>query len=384
MSLFIEGIGTASPRGVATQDQAIASAEQFCPSSSEERRQLRAIYRLARIKTRHSVLIDGVDRNGEPTQSFFLPRTDPTDRGPTTSARMRRYEEAAPVLAVEAGRAALADAGCDAGAITHLITVSCTGFVAPGFDVQMIRELGLPRSTPRTHIGFMGCHGVFHALRAARAFTDAMPEARVIVCAVELCTLHFQYGWSPDLIVANALFADGAAALVASGAVPGLKTRPPSGTGTNAMASSPAGVAPPWELALSGAALLDHSNDEMTWRIGDHGFQMTLSPRVPGLLQRSLRPWLDQWLGKAGRSIDQVASWAIHPGGPRILESCAEVTGCTRDDLAVSHEVLANFGNMSSPTILFILEQLRRSGAPRPCLALGFGPGLSVEGALFT
>ena len=432
MSLFIEGIGTASPSGVATQDQAAASAEQFCPSNDEERRQLRAIYRLTRVKTRHSVVVDAADLNGAPTQSFFPPRKDPTDRGPTTSARMKLYEAAAPPLALEAARVALADSGRDASEITHLITVSCTGFVAPGFDVQILRGLGLRASTPRLHVGFMGCHGVFHALRTARAFTDATPEACVIVCSVELCSIHFQYGWSPDLIVANALFADGAAAVVASGAPAGLETRPRSGTTDEAMASATIGAGPgpktrppsgatdeamasattgagpgpktrppsgtahdgaapsasgamlPWELAMSGAALLENSNDEMTWRIGDHGFQMTLSSRVPGLIQRSLRPWLDPWLATRGLSVDRIASWAVHPGGPRILESCAEVTGCTREDYAVSHEVLANFGNMSSPTILFILDRLRRSGAPRPCLALGFGPGLSVEGALFT
>jgi predicted naringenin-chalcone synthase len=364
MSLFIEGIGTATPRGIATQEQAAASAETLGPTTEEERRQLRAIYRLTRVKTRHSVVVDGVDSHGAATQSFLPPRKDPTDRGPTTFARMRLYEQEAAPLAIEAARAALGDAGRTGGEITHLITVSCTGFVAPGFDVQMIRELGLPSSTARTHIGFMGCHGVFHALRVAKAFTDASPDARVLLCAVELCTLHFQYGWSPDLVVANALFADGAGAVVASG--------------------QNVGAPDAWELAMSGAALLEHSLDEMTWRIGDHGFQMTLSSRVPGLIQRSLRPWLDSWLGARGLGIDKVASWAVHPGGPRILESCAEVTGCSREDYAVSHQVLGEFGNMSSPTILFILDRLKRSGAPRPCLALGFGPGLSVEGALFT
>jgi predicted naringenin-chalcone synthase len=375
MSFFIEGTGTASPPGVATQEQAAASAEALGPTTDEERRQLKAIYRMARVRTRRSVLIDGVGPDGAPTQSFFPPRKDANDKGPATSVRMGLYEKAAGPLAVEAARAALADAGRRAEEITHLITVSCTGFVAPGFDIQMIRELGLASSTPRAHIGFMGCHGAFHALRAAKAITDATPEALVLVGVVELCSLHFQYGWSPDLVVANALFADGAGAVVASG----------SGSGANARAASPAaGGGARWELAMSGAALLEHSNDEMTWRIGDHGFQMTLSSRVPGLIQRSLRPWLDAWLGGRGLGVDRIASWAVHPGGPRILESCAEVTGCTRQDFAVSHEVLSEFGNMSSPTILFILDRLRRRSAPRPCLALGFGPGLSVEGALFT
>jgi predicted naringenin-chalcone synthase len=363
MSLFVEGIGTGTPLYAATQEQAAAFAEALGPYDEEQRRQLHAIYRLSRIRTRRSVLLEPPGSDGAPRQSFFPPRQDASDRGPSTVERMRRYEADAPGLAIAAARAALVDAGRAPSEITHLITVSCTGFVAPGFDVLMLRQLGMPASTARTHIGFMGCHGAFHALRVARAFTDASPDARVLVCAVELCSLHFQYGWSPDLVVANALFGDGAAAVVASGTPRRERRR--------------------WELAASTSALLEDSVDEMTWRIGDHGFQMTLSPRVPGLIQQSLRPWLDGWLASRDLTVGGVATWAVHPGGPRILESCAQVTGCARADYAVSHEVLAEFGNMSSPTILFILERLWRQDAPRPCLAIGFGPGLSAEAALF-
>jgi predicted naringenin-chalcone synthase len=363
MSLWIEGQGTGTPRHEATQEQAAGFAETLGPEDDEQRRQLRAIYRLSRIRTRRSVLQESPGAEGVTGQTFYPPRRDARDRGPSTAERMRRYEAEAPALAFAAARAALADAGREPAEVTHLVTVSCTGFVAPGFDVRLMRELGLPASTSRTHLGFMGCHGAFHALRVAKAFTDADPRACVLLCAVELCSLHFQYGWSPDLVVANALFGDGAAAVVAGGADRG-------GRGG-------------WELAASSSALLGDSAEEMTWRIGDHGFQMTLSPRVPGLIQESLRPWLDPWLAGQGLDVERVASWAVHPGGPRILESCAQVTGRTRADFAASHEVLAEFGNMSSPTILFILERLRRRDAPRPCLAIGFGPGLSAEAALF-
>lgn len=363
MSLWIEGLGTGTPLYAATQEQAAAFAEALGPEDDEQRRQLRAIYRLSRIRTRRSVLLEPPDAEGAARQSFLPLRRDAEDRGPSTAERMKKYEAEAPRLAVSAARAALADAGRSPTEITHLVTVSCTGFVAPGFDVQMMRQLGLSATTSRTHLGFMGCHGAFHALRVARAFTESSPHACVLICAVELCSLHFQYGWSPDLVVANALFGDGAGAVVAGGATRRGRAD--------------------WELTANSSALLDDSAEEMTWRIGDHGFRMTLSARVPGLIQQSLRPWLDPWLASQALSVEDVASWAVHPGGPRILEACAQVTGRTRADFTVSHEVLAEFGNMSSPTILFILDRLRNHDAPRPCLAIGFGPGLSAEAALF-
>jgi predicted naringenin-chalcone synthase len=276
---------------------------------------------------------------------------------------MARYEQEAPRLATEAARAALADAGRDPRDVTHVVSVSCTGFAAPNFDLGLVRQLGLPATVARTHVGFMGCHGALNGLRIARAFADSDPGACVLVCAVELCSLHYQYGWSGDRVVANAIFGDGAAALVGGAA------RPP---GSNV-----------WELSGSGAALLEDSAELMRWQIGNHGFDMSLSTRVPGVIERALRPWLDAWLADRHLAVADIATWAIHPGGPRILESVAQATGIGRADYAISQEVLSEFGNMSSPTILFILERLRRRGAPRPCLALGFGPGLAAEAALF-
>jgi predicted naringenin-chalcone synthase len=121
----------------------------------------------------------------------------------------------------------------------------------------------------------------------------------------------------------------------------------------------------------------------MTWNIGDHGFTMTLSPRVPDLIAAHLRPWLEQWLGQHGLGLERVASWAVHPGGPRILSAVEKALGLPREATAVSREVLAACGNMSSPTVLFILDRLRERSAPRPCVALGFGPGLVAEAMLF-
>ena len=362
MPFFVHGIGTASPPHAISQEHAAALALEY-GSSGEQVRQLKALYRLTRVKTRRSVVLDAGSDSGEARQSFFPPVRGAGDRGPSTAERMARYEEAAPRLAAEAARAALADAGRSPGEITHVVSVSCTGFAAPNFDLGLVRLLGLPGTVARTHVGFMGCHGALNGLRVARAYAESDPGACVLVCAVELCSVHYQYGWNPDWLVANAIFGDGAAALV------GAAARPARGEA--------------WELARSGASLLEDSAELMSWRIGNHGFEMSLAARVPNVIERELRPWLDAWLASQGLSVDRIATWAIHPGGPRILESVAQATGIGRADYAISQEVLSEFGNMSSPTILFILERLRRRGAPRPCLALGFGPGLAVEAALF-
>ena len=275
---------------------------------------------------------------------------------------MRRYEEQAGALAVSAGREALRDAGVPPERVTHVITVSCSGFYAPGFDITLIKQLGLAAQVARTHIGFMGCHGMLNGLRVARAFLAADPGACILLCAVEMCSLHHQYGWDSDQIVANALFADGAAALV------GVSGQTSAGS--------------VYRVVSSGSTLVDDCEDAMSWRIADHGFQMTLSPRVPELISRTIRPYLEGWLAGQGMDFAAVGSWAVHPGGPRILAAFGEATGLSRAMLEPSYKVLAEYGNMSSPTVLFILERLRRIGAPRPCVALAFGPGLAVESVL--
>jgi len=137
-----------------------------------------------------------------------------------------------------------------------------------------------------------------------------------------------------------------------------------------------------WRVTAAGSCLVPASADAMTWTVGDHGFEMTLAKSVPGLIADHLRPWLESWLLAQGVSLEKVGSWAIHPGGPRILDAVEKALGLTKDATAVARHVFAEHGNMSSPTVLFILEQLQRAEAARPCVALGFGPGLTAEGAL--
>lgn len=365
MSLTIHGLGTALPPHHIAQGAAAAIATEMAlphqvPSPSQ-RRLLDTLHRRSGVATRHSVLLEPPGKNAESHQTFFGPTS------PGTGERMRRYAQEAPPLALRAVLGALEQAQLPPERITHLITVSCTGFHAPGVDLALMAALPLAADVARTHVGFMGCHGALNGLRVAAGFTGADPQACVLLCAVELCSLHLQYGWDAERIVANALFADGAAALVASGEAPA--TSLPTAPGLR-------------RLIASGSLLVPASAGAMSWGIEDHGFAMTLSPKVPDLIAEHLGPWLAGWLAVHDLTLAAINSWAVHPGGPRILSAVTEALGLDPLLIDPSRSVLMDCGNMSSPTLLFILERLRRSDAPGPCLAMAFGPGLCVEVAL--
>jgi predicted naringenin-chalcone synthase len=183
----------------------------------------------------------------------------------------------------------------------------------------------------------------------------------------------------------NALFSDGAAALVCKS---GMSDQPASArtghvTKTVPYAAGESAKPHAMRLVATGSCLIPNSTDVMAWRIGDHGFDMYLSASVSAVIQQHLRSWIEQWLAKYDVSIKAIRSWAIHPGGPRILDAVESSLGLTPDDTADARGVLAEYGNMSSPTILFVLNRLQQRDAPMPCVALGFGPGLSIEAALF-
>ena len=355
MSLAIVGLGTAVPPTSVSRAEGQLAARHLSCHTAEQVTWLDSIYANAGVDTRHLVLgkeivrdfIEGTRTSG----SIFLPSGTDDDLGPTTAQRLQQYKADAAPLALRAARRAFEQSGLAPRDITHVITVSCTGFYAPGVDVQLIQALGLSAETQRTHIGFMGCHGALNGLRVAQAFADADPAARVLLCAVELCSLHYYYQWDPQRIIANALFADGAAAIV----------------------GVPAGSAPKdaWTIRASGSRVFPDSADAMTWTVGDHGFAMTLSRRVPGLIAEHLRPWLTTWLAREKLQLEDIGSWAIHPGGPKILDAVEEALVLPRALGIASREVFAEYGNMSSPTVLFILERLRQRRAARPCVALG-------------
>jgi predicted naringenin-chalcone synthase len=319
------------------------------------------LYRRSGVETRNTVVLKADQGTLQERVPFYPAASGPEDRGPTTGQRMAWYEAEAPPLAEAAARRALEDASTPVDAITHLVTVSCTGFFSPGLDAALIDALGMLPTVHRTHVGFMGCHGALNGLRVA-ASQAGEAESRVLLCAVELCSLHFAYGWNSEMVVANTLFADGAAAVV----------------GTPVKNGATSG----WSVQAQGTFLMPKSGDAMTWRIGDHGFRMTLSAEVPQLIRTHLGGWLGDWLKCQGLRVDEVGSWAVHPGGPRILDAVEDALALENGMLDVSRDVLRGHGNMSSPTVLFVLERLRKEGAALPCVALAFGPGLVVEAML--
>ena len=373
MTIEIIGLGHALPAGSLTQAEAAIAASRLRRTDEgvdyeRELQLLNVLYRRSGVNRRHSVLLSAGEDAAVERQTFYEVADSRTDRGPGTAARMGRYETEAPVLAEQACRAALTKTAIAADRIDHLVTVSCSGFNSPGFDLDLYKKLGLDLNVSRTHVGFMGCHGALNGLRVASALARSQPGSNVLLCAVELCSLHHQYTDDPQQIVANSLFADGAAAAV-------LRSLPES----EDRLASKAGV---WKLLASGSYLIPDTTEAMSWRIGDHGFTMTLSAQVPEVIKSELKPWLEGWLNKQNLSMDKVATWAIHPGGPRIVSAAASALELSKEAVKTSLDVLNDCGNMSSPTILFILQRLLDEGARGPCVALAFGPGLVVEAAL--
>lgn len=356
MSILITGLGTAVPHHRISQVDAAEISKRFSCETAAQERLFQTLYRRTGVDGRNCVVLDRSEGTLNDRQSFY------SSSDPTTLDRMRKYEEQAGSLALAACKTALRDAICEPDCITHLVTISCTGFFAPGFDIELVKQLPLPARVARTQIGFMGCQGALNGLRVARAFLEADPSACVLLCALELCSLHHQYGWDADKIVANALFSDGAAAVIATS---DQSARPHR-----------------YRLLASGSTVVQNSAEAMSWRIGNQGFEMSLSARVPDLICQYLRPWLESWLADHRLALCDIPSWAVHPGGPRILSAVAEALDLDRHALEASQQVLADHGNMSSPTILFILDRLCTAGAAGPCVSLAFGPGLSIEAAL--
>jgi predicted naringenin-chalcone synthase len=249
----------------------------------------------------------------------------------------------------------------DAKEITHLITVSCTGMSAPGLDLQVSEALELPPNVFRTSVNFMGCYAAVHALKIAKMICDTTSNANVVIVCTELCTIHFQQAYTLDNASSSLLFADGSAAVLVSNKI--------SRSNSLQMKSFYA------EVAYKGKA-------DMSWAISNEGFLMTLSSYVPQLIQEDIEAFVQKALQAANLSKHEITHWCIHPGGKKILEVIQAKLGLSIEDLACSKKVLSEFGNMSSPTILFVLQEMMKSmkdNTATNVFGVAFGPGLTME-----
>ena len=317
------------------------------------------IYASSGITKRHSVLADYT--KDSPADFEFFPPNWALEPFPTTAARMKVFEQWSVDLAEEACRKALRESGAEPAEITHLIFTTCTGLFAPGPDILLIGRLGLGAQVHRAVLGFMGCYAGFSGLRMAGQILGAEPEAVVLQVCVELCSLHFQKQALPDFIVANSLFADGAAAAVYA--------RPGRFKG---------GLA---DLVATHSRVEKDSLEHMSWRIGPTGFEMRLDREVPARLKAAAPGFVAELFDRAGLERSGSA-WAIHPGGRKIVEEVQSSLGLTDSQVQSSFEVLGSCGNMSSGTILFVLDRELRRSTQGAVAALGFGPGLTMEAAV--
>lgn len=278
-----------------------------------------------------------------------------------TGARMRRFVEEAVPLGKEALAGCLRDAALEPGDVDLLAVVSCTGYATPGLDILLARDLGLGASTRRLAVGHMGCYAALPGLDAVADSVAARGATALLLC-LELTTLHLQPPTDdPEQIVAHALFADAAAAVAVTPARGRLDV---------------VDVVAHTDAATAGL---------MTWDVTDLGFRMSLSATVPKVLAQHVAPVVDALLARHGVSRGAVAGWAVHPGGPRIVDVVQDRLGLVADDVAVSRSVLRDYGNCSSATVLLILDRLmaeRDLVAGDHVVALAFGPGLTLYTAL--
>jgi predicted naringenin-chalcone synthase len=309
MTAALLSLGTALPAHVLEQT---AARDLYLAQPGTGRlteRLVRTVFGACGVGRRHTVLPELVDEDARAGSAYVGPGG--RILGPLTGARNRTYVQEAPALFAAAARDALA--GCpalDPADVTDVITVSCTGFFAPGPDYQLVRDLGLNPATRRSHIGFMGCHGALVGLRQAAAVAEADPDAVVLVVAVELCTLHLQRARDPDAIRGASLFADGAAAAVVS-------------------ATAPAGVEPLLRLDRFRTLVIPDGERDMAWSIGDEGFEMILGAAVPRVIEENIHTALDALLDGPGGAVDRAAitDWAVHPGGRSILDKLEKTLG---------------------------------------------------------
>lgn len=316
-------------------------------------RKMRFLYRQSGIDYRYSTI---PDYSREVNEWKFYPHSENLEPFPLLEQRMTWYHKHAPALSVDAIRQCL-QGQLKSEELTHLITVSCTGMSAPGLDLQVVELLDLPLTIARSSVNFMGCYAAIHALKMADDICNANPEAKVMIVCTELCTLHFQKEATPDQITSSMLFGDGSAAALVTG----------NGFGKSG-----------WKLDGFYSEVIPRGKRDMSWELSSTGFLMTLSGYIPELIEEDFDALCSRALERKSLKKEDIAHWCIHPGGKRILEAIQKTMGLEENQLGASYEVLRQYGNMSSPTILFVLKTLMTENTGR-LFGAAFGPGLTME-----
>lgn len=347
----ILNIATQAPAFTYAQTEILAYMQDFHKADAKVGRQLNVLYHRSGITTRNSVLPDFRD-NGLPSQLF------PNGPLPGLNKRLALYQEKAVDLGTLAAQKAMQDIVVPAE-ITDIIAVTCTGLFAPGLEFQLLKSLGLHRHVQRHPINFVGCYAAIPALHLANLICGSNPQAKVLMVSVELCSIHMQPDTDRDTLTANAIFADGAAAAVIVGA----------------------------EVEAADGLQLGHHLGEvhpqgeadMSWTPAERGFLMRLSSYVPHLIREEIRNFVEEGLKRAKLQPSDV-NWAFHPGGLQILDKISQAMELDKAALAPSYQTLADHGNMSSATLLYVLKSIMEEGkVNRPIFCAAFGPGLTFE-----
>lgn len=359
---YITAIGTANPSYRFEQSALADFMVKAMQLDEADSRKLKTIFRASGIEHRHSVL----DDYGKSSDYSFFSNSPDFEPFPSTDSRLNRFRAHAlnlSVSAVESMNRSIPD--FNATEVTHLIVVCCTGMYAPGLDIELVEKLTLRSTVQRTCITFMGCYAAFNALKVADAFCCKDRDAKVLIVCTELCSLHFQKSISDDNFLANALFADGSAAVL-------VQAKPAGKVSLN--------------LEAFYNDLAPEGTNDMAWNIGNAGFEMRLSSYVPDIIKKGIGALTDKLLQKISRPLSDVQHFAIHPGGKKILVAIEEALKLKRGQTVAAFDVLRRYGNMSSPTVLFVLmeifQKLTAADDGSRILSFAFGPGLTLESML--
>lgn len=310
---------------------------------------IKPMFENSKIESRYSVLPDFTSTNE------YEPFYNKGHKAPTVNERLKIYSQEAPELC----RIAFEKLGVDNREITHLITVSCTGMMAPGLEIMLMNKLGFADDIYRTSVNFMGCYAALHALKHADLICKANPDAKVIIASVELCTIHYQQNMNYSNIASSLLFGDGAAVVLLSNKAEGLK------------------------IDAFQSGINWGGQEDMQWNISTDGFVMELSPDIPLYIKESLKNFCDDFFEK--NKITEIDYWAIHPGGKAILEAVEESLDLIPEKLSESYEVLNDYGNISSATVLFVLKEImQKAEKNKRIFSCGFGPGITIESMLLS